>query len=61
MMCGYFYIGLTDFMLAGKTLIEYTSLFSPYVFEKNDHIILSYFKNEWVNKYIFKCKWSKKF
>ena len=46
MMCGYFYIGLTDFMLAGKTLIEYTSLFSPYVFEKNDHIIFSYFKNE---------------
>ena len=35
-----------DFMLSGKTLIGYTSLFSPYDFEKNDNIILSYFKNE---------------
>ena len=33
-MCGYFFIGLTDFMFAGKTLIDFTSLFSPYDFEK---------------------------
>ena len=26
-MCGYFYIGFIDFMLAGKTLTEYTNLF----------------------------------
>ena len=26
-MCGYFCIGLIDFMFAGKTLIDYTSLF----------------------------------
>ena len=45
-MCGYFSIGFIDFMLSGKTLIDYTSLFSPYDFEKNDDIILSYFKNE---------------
>ena len=31
-------------MLANQTLIDYTSLFSPYVFKKNDDIILSYFK-----------------
>ena len=42
-MCGYFYIGLIDFMLAGKTLTEYTALFSPYDFNKNDQIIFSYF------------------
>ena len=29
-MCGYFCTGFIDFMLAGKTLIDYTSLFSPY-------------------------------
>ena len=40
-MCGYFCIGFIDFMLAGKTLIDYTSLFSPYDFEKNVDIILS--------------------
>ena len=45
-MCGYFCIRFIDFMLAGKTLIDYTSLFSPYHFQKNDDIIFSYFKNE---------------
>ena len=47
-MCGCFCIGFIDFMLAGKTLIDYTNLFSPYDFEKNDNIILNYFKNEWM-------------
>ena len=46
-MCGYFCIGFIDFMLAGKKLTDYTSLFSPHDFKKNDNIILSYFKNEW--------------
>ena len=45
-MCGYFCIGFIDFMLAGKKLTDFTSLFSPYDFEKNDSIILSYFKDE---------------
>ena len=44
-ICGYFCIGFIDFMLAGKTLIEYTSLLSLYDI-KNDNIILSYSKNE---------------
>ena len=29
-MCGYYCVGFIDYMLAGKTLIDYTSLFSPY-------------------------------
>ena len=45
-MCGYFCIGFIDFMFKGKTLTEYTNLFSPNNFEKNDDLILSYFKNE---------------
>ena len=44
-ICGYFCIGFIDFMLAGKTLIDYTALFSPYDFNKNDQIIMSYFKD----------------
>ena len=28
-MCGYFCIGFIDFMLTGKSLIDFTSLFSP--------------------------------
>ena len=43
-MCGYFCIGFIDFMRAGKSLIDFTALFSPYDFKKNDDIILSYFK-----------------
>ena len=44
-MCGYFSIGFLDFMLAGKSLTDYTNLFSPYDFDKSDRIILSYFKD----------------
>ena len=39
-MCGYFCIGFIDFMLAGKILTEFTNLFSPNNFNKNDDIIL---------------------
>ena len=45
--CGYFCIGFIDFMLAGQKLSDFTSLYSPYDFEKNDSRILSYFKDEW--------------
>ena len=43
-MRGYFCIGFLDFMFANKTLIDFNSLFSPYDFDKNDKIILGYFK-----------------
>ena len=42
---GYFYIGFIDFMLKRKTLTEFTNLFSPNNFKKNDDIILKYFMN----------------
>ena len=44
-MCSYFCIEFINFMLVGKTLIDYTNLFCPYDFNKNDSIILSYFKD----------------
>ena len=43
-MCGYFCTAFIDFMLAGRTLVDYNSLFSPHDFNKNDSIILSYIK-----------------
>ena len=43
-MCGYFCIGFIDFILAGKNLIDFTSLISPYDFKKNDDITSRYFK-----------------
>ena len=42
-MCEYFCIEFVEFMLAGKTLTEFTNLFSPNNFKKNDDIILNYF------------------
>ena len=44
-MCRYFCIGFIDFMLAGKKLTDFTDMFSPYDFEKNGNMILSYFKD----------------
>ena len=43
-MCRYFYIGFIDFMLKITSLIDYTNLFSPNDYEKNDKIILKYFQ-----------------
>ena len=42
-MCEYFCIGFIDFMLSGKTLIEYTNIFSLNTFKKNDSVISNYF------------------
>ena len=42
-MSGYFCIGFIEFMLAGKTLTEFTNLFSSNNFKRNDDIILNYF------------------
>ena len=35
-MCGYFCIDFIGFMLKGKGLLDYTNLFSPDKYEKND-------------------------
>ena len=39
-MSGYFCIEFIDFMLKGKSLLDYSSSFSPNDYEKNDEIIL---------------------
>ena len=45
-ICGYFCIGFIDFILKGKNLTDFTNLFSPNNFKKNDYIILNYFLNK---------------
>ena len=42
-MCGYFCIRFYDFMLPRKTLTDFTNLYSPNDFNKNNKIILKYF------------------
>ena len=45
-MCGYYCIGFTDYMLKGNSLTDFTNLFSPNNFKKNDYMILNYFLNK---------------
>ena len=40
----HFCIGFIDFMLKDKTLLDYTNLFSPNDYERNDKIILKHFQ-----------------
>ena len=42
-MCSYFCIRFIDFMLKGKSLTDFTNLFSRNDFKKNDEMILNYF------------------
>ena len=46
LMYGYFCIGFIDFMLKGNNLTDFTNLFPPNNFKKNDDIILNYFLNK---------------
>ena len=43
-MYGYFCISFIEYMFNNKTLTDFTNLFSPWDFKKNDEIIKSYFK-----------------
>ena len=43
-MCGYFCTEFINYMFDGKSLIDFTSLFSPHDFKKNDEIIKRIFK-----------------
>ena len=43
-MCGYFCLAFIDYMLAGKMLLQFTNLFSPYDFKMNDKIVGKMFK-----------------
>ena len=44
-MCGYFYIKYVDFMFKGKSLTDFTDLFSPNNFKNNNKVIFNYFLN----------------
>ena len=45
-MCGYFCIEFINYMFDGKSLIDFTSLFSQHDLKKNGKIIKRIFKNE---------------
>ena len=47
-MCGFYYIAFIEYMFSGKTLLDYTNLFSPNDYKWNDSIIYKYFKDKYV-------------
>ena len=53
-MCGYFCIGFIYFMLAGKKLTDFTNMFPPYEFNKNELF------QRWISSINLKQKFSGK-
>ena len=45
-MCGFYCIAFIEYMLAGKTLLDYTNLFYTNDYKKNGKIIYNYFKDK---------------
>ena len=46
-MCGFYGITFIDYMLAGKTLLDYINPFITIDYKKNDKVIYKYFKNKY--------------
>ena len=46
-MCGFYCIAFIEYMLSGKTLLDYTNLFSPIDYKKNDMITYKHFKDRY--------------
>ena len=46
-MRGFYCIAFIEYMLAGKTLLDYTNLFSPSDYKKSDKIIIGILKTNY--------------
>ena len=46
-MCGFYSIAFIEYMLAEKTLLNYTNLFSPNDYKKNGKVIYKFFKDKY--------------
>ena len=51
-MCGFYCIAFIEYMLAGKTFLGYTNLFSQNDYKKNDKIICKHLKHKYVRSWI---------
>ena len=49
---GFFCITFIEYILAGKTLLDYTNLFSPNYYKKNGKIIYRYFMDRYVTSWV---------
>ena len=57
----YFFIGLIDFILKGESLLDYTNLFSPNNYEKNDNTKIFSITKKMKKKYCIICSKYRKF
>ena len=48
--CGFYCIVSIEYMVAEKTLLDYTNLFSPNDYKKNDKVIYKYFKDKYCRR-----------
>ena len=46
-ICGFYCVTFIEYVIAGKTLSDYTNLFSPNDYQKNDKIIYKYFNDKY--------------
>ena len=46
-MCGFYCIAFIEYMVAGKTLLDFTYLFPQMAIKNNDEIIYNYFKDKY--------------
>ena len=51
-MCGFYCIAFIEYVLTGKTLLDYTNLFPLNDYKNNDKIIHKYFKDKYVKSRI---------
>ena len=49
-LCGFYCIVFIEYMLVGKTLLDYTNLFSLNDYKKNDKIIYKDLKDKYVRR-----------
>ena len=49
-MCGFYCVAFKEYMIAVKILLDYTNLFSPGDYQKNEKIIYKYFKEKYGKK-----------
>ena len=48
-MCGFYCIAFVEYMLAGKNFLDYTNLFSPNNYKKNEKVIYKYVMDKYVS------------
>ena len=49
-MCKFYCITFLEYTIAGKTLLDYTNLFSPNDYQKNNKMIYKYFKEKYAKR-----------